>query len=762
MSNKLSTLLPASEEALSCPERWIKQRTRNGLSHWHCPVIRGNGDNELLASLIIPTPAFDDSGAAHALEHWVLRGSVKYPGPGEFFNLRQSLNYSEFNASTQRDRTCFHLSTTEVNAGLTMLDYLLHAAITPLLRDEEFNSEIFNRDIQPAEEDGTAGDDGVLYREMCSYMAKVDFAQQQQLLAGSYYTYGGTPECISQLTPARLRQCFKHWYRPELMTLVTSGPWPAEEIAAMLEQMHHLYEVNGQSDLQGNHSEPTARFTLPGINRAVSEHPGSDGHASLLFSISSLSRWQQKAFICALEHADATASLNRMGWRVLTDDSLPVIPLVSFGQDTLPGPDLKLWLAEMLEAQQQNFSVNQYWYRQAELESHAEQSRKWGRGLASLYWHIDNFAPACLAEKAADKGNDDSESCKDDDNKRSCTERCPAILTTREVALLIRCRGKDQGKGAPGSAELIARWLKAARQQFMIWSRESLTPTRCELMDFGPMSGLIIQCEDRDAVRVQSYLASLCKQALTIPEPDVVSELSGCRDLAAAVSHIRHYLSQASGHHRDTQSYPSGIALQSLNTHGCWLGTELALVKLLPGAGTSTQSKERFSGPDASQMKTSKRLLGTLVSHSGLGFAVLGVKVPQFGGAADPLALYMLAHHLQYSLLPLRVQGQVYGYGCRVLPEMGIVLVYTSLDLHPDQSVQLMKNQLSVLPTADTLSGLLARAKGDWQRQSSGIKADCYRLAGVETNHCDHMPIATLKQMLDSEITWFDETDKIK
>nr|WP_283164195.1 insulinase family protein [Shewanella corallii] len=754
--------MPVSAEASSCPERWIKQRTRNGLSHWHCPVILGNEDNELLASLIIPTPAFDDSGAAHALEHWVLRGSVKYPAPGEFFSLRQSLNYSEFNASTQRDRTCFHLSTTEVNAGLTMLDYLLHAAITPLLRDEEFNSEIFNPDTQPAEEDGIACDDGVLYREMCSYMAKVDFALQQQLLAGSYYAYGGMPECISQLTPARLRQCFKHWYRPELMTLVTSGPWPAEEIAAMLEQMHHLYEVNGQSDLQGNHSEHISTFPLPGINRAISEHLGSDGQTSLLFSISSLSRWQQKAFICALKHADTTASLNRMGWRVLTDDSLPVIPLVSFGQDALPGPDLKLWLADMLEAQQQNFSVNQYWYRQAELESHAEQSRKWGRGLAALYRHIDYLAPARLAGEAADKGNYDSDSCKDDDNKRTGTESSHAILTTREVALLIRCRGKEQDKGEPGSAELIARWLKAARQQFVIWSRESLTPARCELMDFSPMSGLIIQCEDRDAVRVQSYLASLCKQALPIPEPDVVSELSGGRDLAAAVSHIRHYLSPASGHSPDRQSYPSGIALQSLNTHGCWLGTELALVKLLPGAGTSTQPKERFSKSDASQTTTGKRLQGTLVSYCGPGFAVLGVKVPELGGAAEPLALYMLAHHLQHSLLPLRVQGQIYGYGCRVLPEMGVALVYTSLDLHPDQSVQLMKNQLSDLPTAEILSRLLARANGDWQRQSSGIKADCYRLAGVEINHCDHMPIATLKQMLDSEITWFDETGQIQ
>nr|WP_283106346.1 insulinase family protein [Shewanella submarina] len=762
--------MPVSAEASSCPERWIKQRTRNGLSHWHCPVILGNEDNELLASLIIPTPAFDDSGAAHALEHWVLRGSVKYPDPDEFFSLRQSLNYSEFNASTQRDRTCFHLSTTEVNAGLTMLDYLLHAAIAPLLREEEFNSEIFNPDTQPADEDGTACDDGVLYREMCSYMAKADFALQQQILAGSYYAYGGIPECISQLTPARLRQCFRHWYRPELMTLVTSGPWPAEEIAAMLEQMHHLYEVNGPGDSQGNHSELIEAFPLPGINRAVSEHLGSDGQACLLFSVSSLSRWQQKAFISALKHADATACLNSKGWRALADDSVSVIPLVSLRQDALPGPDLKLWLAEMLEAQQQNFSVNQYWYRQAELESHAEQARKWGRGLAALYQHVDNLAPACLAGKAADKGNSDSESCKDDDNKRIGTESYPAILTTREVALLIRYRGKDQGKeqgkeqgkGEPGSAELIARWLKAARQQFMIWSRESLTPARCELMDVEPITGLIIQCEDRDAVRVQSYLASLCKQALPIPEPDVVSELSGGWDLAAAVSHIRHYLSPASGHSPDTHSYPGGIALQSLNTHGCWLGTELALVKLLPGAGTSTQSKERFSGPDASQTTTGKRLQGTLVSHSGPGFAVLGVKVPELAGAADPLALYMLAHHLQHSLLPLRVQGQVYGYGCRVLPEMGIALVYTSLDLHPDQSVQLMKNQLSALPTAEILSGLLARAKGDWQRQSSGIKADCYRLAGVEINHCDHMPIATLKQMLDSEITWFDETDKIQ
>ncbi len=205
----------------------------SGAEIWHCPALYGV-EVASCASLQFPAASTDDSGIAHATEHMVLRGCVRYPDPLFFWQLTSRLTMLECNASTQPDGTHFHLASLFESDALEALGYFLHATLAPLLRVTDFEQEVHNR----SKEHGRGGK-GVLVTEMQGYLGQPLFTRNLALASARPQRlpfYGGLPETIFELTAGDVRHYHKRHYHPAKLRLVLGGVWDIEKVVGLLDQ----------------------------------------------------------------------------------------------------------------------------------------------------------------------------------------------------------------------------------------------------------------------------------------------------------------------------------------------------------------------------------------------------------------------------------------------------------------------------------------------------------------------------------------------
>nr|WP_269808740.1 insulinase family protein [Enterovibrio nigricans] len=150
-------LLPPDQQQLEMG--WVGYRHTSGMLHWH---HASSDEDRLSASIVVPTPVEDDSGVTHALEHMVLRGSMRNPDPDTFLSLRAELALLEFNATTKLQSTRFHLTGYDPTSALRGLGFFADSVFSPQLTEEDFDEEIIR-------EQGV-GFDGALYRELEAYI----------------------------------------------------------------------------------------------------------------------------------------------------------------------------------------------------------------------------------------------------------------------------------------------------------------------------------------------------------------------------------------------------------------------------------------------------------------------------------------------------------------------------------------------------------------------------------------------------------------
>ena len=74
-------------------------------------VVIANSDTNRVFDLSFFTPAEDDTGLPHILEHAVLKGSEKYPASGTFFHLLYQFTIGNFTILViDKSNLCFFLS----------------------------------------------------------------------------------------------------------------------------------------------------------------------------------------------------------------------------------------------------------------------------------------------------------------------------------------------------------------------------------------------------------------------------------------------------------------------------------------------------------------------------------------------------------------------------------------------------------------------------------------------------------------------------
>ncbi|MGF1768166.1 insulinase family protein [Enterovibrio makurazakiensis] len=468
-------LLPPKDQQLGTG--WVGYRHVSGMMHWHHAASE---DQRLSASLVVPTPVEDDSGITHALEHMVLRGSMRFPDSDTFFSLRSELALLEFNASTKKESTRFHLSGYDPHSALRGIGFFADSVLSPQLTLEDFEQEIFH----------PLGDDygGTLYREISEYM-RIEHFHASTVQAVNCVPraplFGGMPDTITQLDIAALRRYHHHYYRPENILLITAGSWP---MVALWRQVSKA--------LDGVGTPFSVTLSEQDIFSSVVAEKDDERIESLALS----SHW------AAVLHATLSSLKYR---QPLSELGAQLLPL---NNDFQPAPALRFRvsqqcslsdLEQLVEGARQRLSAKRTAWQSGyfKLQQGQRMATRWGDGLQRLYHQFSTtpFAPPYLKGEVCEQLP--TFSFTDKQCQGEWIAPCPPLV---RLAILCRFNARDTKTRAD-----LTRWLELCEQRTLRWAWMQSKPILGEIKEWycanAVVKGLTVDLPESDMALLRHF-----------------------------------------------------------------------------------------------------------------------------------------------------------------------------------------------------------------------------------------------------------------
>jgi len=191
-------------------------------------VPRGRAELRLVVNAGSVLEDENQRGLAHFVEHMAFNGTTHFPGQ-DAVRFIQDLGMrfgAHVNARTGFDETVYQLQIP--TDRLDVIDRSL------LIMEDWAHNVTFEPDAVEKER-------GVVleeWRQGLGAGSRLRDAQMPILLKGARYADRspiGRPESIQGATPARLRQFYTDWYRPDLMAVIAVGDFDPGAVVAMIE-----------------------------------------------------------------------------------------------------------------------------------------------------------------------------------------------------------------------------------------------------------------------------------------------------------------------------------------------------------------------------------------------------------------------------------------------------------------------------------------------------------------------------------------------
>lgn len=198
-------------------------------------------DDHLAMDIVVRTPAKDNSGANHVLEHALLSGSEKYPTKSPFQTVSSNSLSTFSNAITYNGYTCYPFSTANKKDFDNLSKIYLDAIHAPLVVKDEniFKREGWRYSLMP---DQSIGYTGVVYNEMKGYSSNPATVHFQGINESLYANTtmanesGGYPENIVDLSYKQLVETYNTYYQPSNMLIYLYGSMDIKEKLAYINQ----------------------------------------------------------------------------------------------------------------------------------------------------------------------------------------------------------------------------------------------------------------------------------------------------------------------------------------------------------------------------------------------------------------------------------------------------------------------------------------------------------------------------------------------
>lgn len=245
----------------------------NGVAHVFVHKASGarllylqNDDTNKSFSVSFKTPAFDNTGVFHILEHSVLCGSKKFPVKEPFVTLLKSSMQTFLNAMTFPDKTVYPVASTNEQDLMNLMDVYLDAVFYPNIYSNKCIFEQEGWHLELAEDDsGKLAYNGVVFNEMKGALSDPDQVLYDSLCKSLYpdttygFESGGVPSDIPNLTYDAFLQAHRKHYSPGNSYIVLYGDLNAEKF---MQRINDDY-LSPLSDAHTNYELPQIELQKP-------------------------------------------------------------------------------------------------------------------------------------------------------------------------------------------------------------------------------------------------------------------------------------------------------------------------------------------------------------------------------------------------------------------------------------------------------------------------------------------------------------------
>lgn len=275
--SNMFTLVKASNSFYHNGVAFEFEHNQSGMRHTH---IDYSGCD--LACLIgIHTPAHDDSGAAHILEHMVLSGSARYNDDNLFFTVNNNSMRTYMSAFTKVDWTGFPFVCKRHDEFFHLLDIYLDSIFYPTLKKKAFAREGFTIERGALEKPKAelSSIKGVVFNEMLG--SSVSSTEHMWSLIAKHLYSGspsahknsGAPDKILNSSHEKICDYHRSHYTPENTVLMTSGKIDIGHIHSFIHQLIPNSESIRTRRLKPNNCVPHTGYTSKEITHVIADCP---------------------------------------------------------------------------------------------------------------------------------------------------------------------------------------------------------------------------------------------------------------------------------------------------------------------------------------------------------------------------------------------------------------------------------------------------------------------------------------------------------
>lgn len=206
--------------------------------------LLSNEDNNKVFYIGFRTPAPDDTGVPHILEHSVLCGSKEFPVKDPFVELAKGSLNTFLNAMTYPDKTVYPVASCNDKDFQNLIHVYMDAVFYPNIYDKKeiFCQEGWHYEMEDA--DGPLTLNGVVYNEMKGAFSSPEGVLERVVLNSLYpdTTYanesGGDPEAIPELSYEEFLDFHRRYYHPSNSYIFLYGDCDMAEKLAWLDEKY--------------------------------------------------------------------------------------------------------------------------------------------------------------------------------------------------------------------------------------------------------------------------------------------------------------------------------------------------------------------------------------------------------------------------------------------------------------------------------------------------------------------------------------------
>jgi len=214
-------------------------------------IYMKNANENASFGTFFKTPAHNNKGTTHILEHLVFSGSKNFPKGDILDYIKNNSLVSFVNAATYIDTTLYYFASSFEKDFLNVLNMYLDFIYFPILDEEMFKREAFFYTKNKNEYNFN----GIVFNEMKNNLltlnSKIYDTLREMFETGPYsYESGGDPLDIVDLTNDEIKKYHKKYYHPSNSYTVIFGKINEKKVFEKLNEVYSQFEKSENFDLK--------------------------------------------------------------------------------------------------------------------------------------------------------------------------------------------------------------------------------------------------------------------------------------------------------------------------------------------------------------------------------------------------------------------------------------------------------------------------------------------------------------------------------